>query len=203
MRKNKRKNKRRAAKRGGGSIMVPKEREGYPTGGDAETPEYGGMYEGVYEGGTLVAMRKVLEGVITDEKEIETIRDTFNNEFPKEALNSLREDIKESRSDAASRDSKVEGGMPRENLMAMPSEAPMEEPMEEPTDDALEDTYENATPEEIEAAQEPDEEMEDDYLVFILDESLSSENFLENLYDVKPYKLFGFNSVYLREISTM
>ena len=33
MPKNNRRSKRRAAKRGGGSIMVPKEREGYEEGG--------------------------------------------------------------------------------------------------------------------------------------------------------------------------
>jgi len=177
MRKNNTKNKKskRNYRYEGGSIMVPKEREGYPTGSEVRTPEYGGMYDDVYEGETLVRMRQVLEGVVTDEKEIETIRDTFNNEFPKEALNSLREDIKESRSDAASRATKVEGGMPREGLMAMPSEAPMEEPMEEPMDEAPEDTYANATPEEIEEAQVPDEQMEDDHLVFILTEALALE----------------------------
>ena len=50
-----------------------------------------------------------------------------------------------------------------------------EEPMEEPMEEIPEDTYANATPEEIEAAQEPDEEMEGDYLVFILNESLVPE----------------------------
>ena len=93
MPKNNRRSKRRAAKRGGGSIMVPKEREGYE-----------------------------------------------------------------------------EGGMPREGLMAMPEEMP-EEPMEE----VPEDTYANATPEEIAEAQVPDEQMEDNHLVFIINESLAPE----------------------------
>ena len=65
---------------------------------------------------------------------------------------------------------KQEGGMFEE-----PMEEPMEEPIEEPMEEIPEDTYANATPEEIEAAQEPDEEMEGDYLVFILNESLVPE----------------------------
>ena len=97
MPKNNRRSKRRAAKRGGGSIMVPKEREGYE-----------------------------------------------------------------------------EGGMPREGLMAMPEEMP-EEPMEEPMEEVPEDTYANATPEEIAEAQVPDEQMEDNHLVFIINESLAPE----------------------------
>ena len=97
MPKNNRRSKRRAAKRGGGSIMVPKEREGYE-----------------------------------------------------------------------------EGGMPREGLMAMPEEMP-EEPMEEPMEEVPEDTYANATPEEIEGAQAPDEQMEEEHLVFIINESLAPE----------------------------
>jgi len=65
---------------------------------------------------------------------------------------------------------KQEGGMFEE-----PMEEPMEEPIEEPMEEIPEDTYANATPEEIEAAQEPDEEMEQDYLVFILNEALVPE----------------------------
>ena len=69
------------------------------------------------------------------------------------------------------------GGMPhdvdtmsQEGLMAMPSEMP-----EEPTEDVPEDTYANATPEEIEAEQETDEVMEEDYIGFVLNEALVPE----------------------------
>ena len=71
-----------------------------------------------------------------------------------------------------------EGGMPREGLMAMPEEMPeepMEEPMDEVSEEALEDTYANATPEEIAEAQVPDEQMEEEHLVFILNEALAPE----------------------------
>jgi hypothetical protein len=64
----------------------------------------------------------------------------------------------------------VEGGMADEEPMAMPPEM-----MEEPTEDVPVDTYANATPEEIEAAQEPDEVMEEDYIEFVLNEALVPE----------------------------
>tara|TARA_R110000822_G_C15235784_1_gene485803 strand:- start:575 stop:1135 length:561 start_codon:yes stop_codon:yes gene_type:complete len=56
----------------------------------------------------------------------------------------------------------------------MPSEMPSEMP-EEPTEDAPVDTYANATPEEIEAEQETDEVMEEDYIGFVLNEALVPE----------------------------
>ena len=60
---------------------------------------------------------------------------------------------------------KQEGG-----AMEMPPEM-----MADPMNEVPVDTYANATPEEIEAAQVPDEEMEDNYLVFILNEALVPE----------------------------
>ena len=54
--------------------------------------------------------------------------------------------------------------------MEMPPEM-----MAAPMTEVPEDTYPNATPEEIEAAQAPDEEMEGDYLIFILNEALVPE----------------------------
>lgn len=158
--------------------MVPKEREGYPKGGEAAANSE--EMETTYK-----KMQDVVMGDIPRaSKEAVAITKQFNREFPEGTLSILIDDIKESRSEAASsRATAVEGGMPREGLMAMPSEAPMEEPteepmeepMEEPTEEVLEDTYANATPEEIEEAQAPDEEMEGDYLVFILNESLAPE----------------------------
>ena len=72
------------------------------------------------------------------------------------------------------RELKQEGGMPTEGT-DVPFEEPMEEPMEEPIGEVPEDTYANATPEEIEEAQVPDEEMEEEHLTFILNESLAPE----------------------------
>jgi len=57
--------------------------------------------------------------------------------------------------------------------MELPLE--MEDTQEELPMEELEDTYPNATLEEIEAAQKPDEEMEDDHIVFILTEALALE----------------------------
>ena len=67
------------------------------------------------------------------------------------------------------RELKQEGGMPE-----APIEIP-EAPMEEPTEDVPVDTYPNATPEEVEEAQEPDEEMEEGYIEFVLNEALVPE----------------------------
>ena len=75
-----------------------------------------------------------------------------------------------------------EGGI-AEEPMAMPEE-PIAMPeelralsseMEATEEEVPEDTYMNATPEEIEIAQKPDEAMEDDYVAFILNESLVPE----------------------------
>jgi len=71
--------------------------------------------------------------------------------------------------------------MSREGLMAMPQEMPEESidvdttSQEESMNEVPEDTYANATPEEIEAAQETDEVMEEDYIGFVLNEALVPE----------------------------
>ena len=56
-----------------------------------------------------------------------------------------------------------------EEPMAMPPE------MEATEEEVPKDTYPNATSEEIELSQKPDEAMEDDYVVFILNEALVPE----------------------------
>ena len=58
----------------------------------------------------------------------------------------------------------------------------------EKEEEVPEDTYMNATPEEIELAQKPDEAMEDDYIVFILNESLVPEeqNYLMKALETDP-----------------
>ena len=68
-----------------------------------------------------------------------------------------------------------EGGIAEEPI-AMPEELrALSSEMEATEEEVPEDTYMNATTEEIEIAQKQDEAMEDDYLVFILNESLSPE----------------------------
>ena len=65
--------------------------------------------------------------------------------------------------------------MAQEGGMAMPPEL-MQQPM--PTEEPPVDTYPNIPPEEmaeVEASQLPDDEMEDDYLDFIVSESLSGQ----------------------------
>ena len=61
--------------------------------------------------------------------------------------------------------------------MEMDSEMPEEEmPMEEMAADEMPvDTYPNADMEEVEASQEPDVEMEDNYMEYVLGESLDSD----------------------------
>lgn len=73
------------------------------------------------------------------------------------------------------REEKAEGGslmMPPEMAMDMPVE---EESIEEPVMDVPEDTYPNATPEELENAQEPDEVVEQDQMEMVLNQALDTE----------------------------
>ena len=67
-----------------------------------------------------------------------------------------------------------------------------------PTEDAPVDTYPNATPEEIEAAdQRPDAEMEDNYMEFVLSESLNEEeqDYLMNTLEGDPQLSMIFDKV--------
>ena len=76
-----------------------------------------------------------------------------------------------------SRETRQEGDM-IEEPMAMPpemGEVPMKESIEAPVSEVPVDTYPNATPEELEGAQESDEEMEEGYMEFVLNESLDPE----------------------------
>ena len=83
--------------------------------------------------------------------------------------------------------------------MAMPPELTTEAPAEEtPTEDQPVDTYPNATPEEIEAAdQRPDAEMEDNYMEFVLSESLNEEeqDYLMNTLEGDPQLSMIFDKV--------
>ena len=87
------------------------------------------------------------------------------------------------------RDKKQEGGE-----MAMPPELTTEAPME----DAPVDTYPNATPEELEAAnQKPDAAMEEDYIEFVVNESLNKDEqtYLMNALEADPQLSMIFDKV--------
>ena len=58
-------------------------------------------------------------------------------------------------------------------MEAMPEEIPVDAELGD--EEVPIDTYPNATPEELEGAQEPDEELEEEYMEFILNESLNPE----------------------------
>ena len=93
------------------------------------------------------------------------------------------------------RNKKQEGGE-----MAMPPELATEAPMktEAPMEDTPVDTYPNATPEELEAAnQKPDAEMEDDYIEFVVSESLDEEEqtYLMNALEADPQLSMIFDKV--------
>ena len=83
--------------------------------------------------------------------------------------------------------------------MTMPPELATEAPMTEaPTENVPVDTYPNATPEEIEAAdQKPDAEMEDNYMEFVLSESLNEEeqDYLMNTLEADPQLSMIFDKV--------
>ena len=87
------------------------------------------------------------------------------------------------------RNKKQEGGE-----MAMPPELATEAPME----DTPVDTYPNATPEELEAAnQKPDAAMEEDYIEFVVSESLNKEEqtYLMNALEADPQLSMIFDKV--------
>ena len=83
--------------------------------------------------------------------------------------------------------------------MKMPPELATEAPMTEaPAEDVPVDTYPNATPEELEAAdQRPDAEMEDNYMEFVLNESLNEEeqDYLMNALETDPQLSMIFDKV--------
>ena len=87
------------------------------------------------------------------------------------------------------RNKKQEGGE-----MAMPPELATEAPME----DTPVDTYPNATPEELEAAnQKPDAAMEDDYIEFVVSESHdeAEQTYLMNALEADPQLSMIFDKV--------
>ena len=81
-------------------------------------------------------------------------------------------------------------------MEAIPEEAPVEEELG--TEDVPVDAYPNATPEELEAAdQRPDAEMEDNYMEFVLSESLNEEeqDYLMNTLEADPQLSIIFDKV--------
>ena len=102
---------------------------------------------------------------------------------------------KKRRKQKRNRQKKQEGSLmvpPEMEVSPVEEDLPIEEdfPIEEnlTATDIPEDTYPNATPEEIEEAQEPDEEMEDGYMEFVLNEALDPEEqeYLMNSLEADP-----------------
>tara|TARA_R110000823_G_scaffold40087_3_gene106705 strand:- start:1521 stop:2435 length:915 start_codon:yes stop_codon:yes gene_type:complete len=174
MPKNSRRN-RKNKNRGESSIMVPKEREGY-AGGESVTTGAGSKFaDKVEETNRQIAeahAKRITKTLLKDMDPIPSPEKTA--EMIKQIADDKMDSLMEKGAAAHKKRPFVEGGMPPEGLMAMPSEMPSEMP-EEPTEDAPVDTYANATPEEIEAEQETDEVMEEDYIGFVLNEALVPE----------------------------
>ena len=95
------------------------------------------------------------------------------------------------------REGKQEGSlMVSPEMEAMPEETLVEEELG--AEEVPVDTYPNATPEELEAAdQRPDTEMEEGYMEFILDESLNPEEqmYLMNSLEADPQLSIIFDKV--------
>ena len=174
--KPKKRNQKRNKKMGGGSMMVPVERTKKVEGdlvSDDRSYRNKEFSESVYleneKTAEAYAKRYAAEMAkdmdpIPSKKDQTIMRETLKNAEMDRLMQKGREAYEESK-----REGNQEGGMPE-----APIEIP-EAPMEEPTEDVPEDTYANATPEEIEAAQEPDDVMEEDYIEFVLNEALVPE----------------------------
>ena len=111
---------------------------------------------------------------------------------------------KKRRKQKRNRQKKQEGSLmvpPEMEVSPVEEDLPIEEdfPIEEnlTATDIPEDTYPNATPEEIEEAQEPDEEMEDGYMEFVLNEALDPEEqeYLMNSLEADPHLSQIFDKV--------
>ena len=178
MRKNKTKNKKskRNYRNRGGSIMVPTEREervNKDSGGDVAFSE--SVMKANEEKARKHAERmakifiKDMDPIPSEEAQ-EAMQRAIENEKMDELMEEAYENYKERK-----RTGKQEGGIAEEPI-AMPEELrALSSEMEATEEEVPEDTYMNATPEEIELAQKPDKAMEDDYIVFILNESLAPE----------------------------
>lgn len=131
-----------------------------------------GRVEGVVAGATVVGTGAVFTGENLSKKD----RTAFEKAF-REARNAGKKTFmfQGTEYNTNLREEKAEGGslmMPPEMAMDMPVE---EESIQEPMIDVPEDTYPNATPEELENAQEPDEVVEQDQMEMVLDQALDTE----------------------------
>ncbi len=99
------------------------------------------------------------------------------------------------------RKSRNRKGKQEGSLMVPPEMGPVPEEIpvgEELGDEGVPvDTYPNATPEELEGAQEPDSKMEIEYMVFILNESLNQEEqqYLMGILEADPQLSMIFDKV--------
>ena len=170
----------RMTKAEGGSLLN-NDRQQYAEGSKAvnipKQKEYGGMYDDVMEGEWLILMRKVLEGKIKDKKEIKRIERGFKGEFDNETILLLQKHIESTRT------KKVKGGKLEDQMNALAiSVAPAK--VEEQETHTMPDgtVMPGATHEEYEEQQLPDEEMEADYVDFVVSSTLNEQdhNYLES-----------------------
>jgi len=135
----------------------------------------------------LVPRKKESDGGLQNPKKADLDKDGQLSSYEKARGSAIEESMSE-------RKPAQEGGE-----MAMPPELTAEALMEEtPMEDVPVDTYPNATPEELEAAnQRPDEEMEIDYIEFVVNESLSQEEqtYLMNALEADPQLSMIFDKV--------
>ena len=127
-----------------------------------------GRVEGVVAGATVVGTGAVFTGENLSKKD----RTAFEKAF-REARNAGKKTFMFQGTEYNSnlREEKAEGG----SLMMPPEMMNEEESIQEPMMDVPEDTYPNATPEELENAQEPDEVVEQDQMEMVLDQALDTE----------------------------
>jgi len=127
-----------------------------------------GRVEGVVAGATVVGTGAVFTGENLSKKD----RTAFEKAF-REARNAGKKTFmfQGTEYNTNLREEKAEGG----SLMMPPEMMNEEESIQEPMMDVPEDTYPNATPEELENAQEPDEVVEQDQMEMVLDQALDTE----------------------------
>ncbi len=181
----------RMTKAEGGSLLN-NDRQQYAEGSKAvnipKQKEYGGMYDDVMEGEWLILMRKVLEGKIKDKKEIKRIERGFKGEFDNETILLLQQHIESDRT------KKAEGGEldnQMEDLMpthTMPDGTVMPGATHGEYEEQMEGLMDKETP------MLPDEEMEEDYVDYVVSSTLEEEdkNYLESALaeDAKLSELF-------------
>ena len=127
-----------------------------------------GRVEGVVAGATVVGTGVVFTGENLSKKD----RTAFEKAF-REARNAGKKTFmfQGTEYNTNLREEKAEGG----SLMMPPEMMNEEESIQEPMMDVPEDTYPNATPEELENAQEPDEVVEQDQMEMVLNQALDTE----------------------------